>query len=186
MVFFLCLAWMRTFNQIILSHLLFLWPMIITKKKNKQQKITDLFKAKSVKQESNQILYLKVCILTTTTTTITTTTTTTTTTTVYFKITIWLFVNLYALKIEQCLIYFWSMYFLFWLGIFNLICLYFLLITDSKIFYFHLLLNFLYYCPREYIAFIWCHVITNQPITFCFRNSYITMYVVYDVIWNGY
>ena len=55
-------------------------------KKNKQQKITDLFKAKSVKQESNQILYLKVCILTTTTTT--TITTTTTTTTVYFKITI--------------------------------------------------------------------------------------------------
>ena len=43
-------------------------------KKNKQQKITDMFKAKSVKQESNQILYLKVCILTTTTTTITTTT----------------------------------------------------------------------------------------------------------------
>ena len=43
-------------------------------KKNKQQKITDMFKVKSVKQESNQILYLKVCILTTTTTTITTTT----------------------------------------------------------------------------------------------------------------
>ena len=44
-------------------------------KKNKQQKITDMFKAKSVKQESNQILYLNVCILTTTTTTTITTTT---------------------------------------------------------------------------------------------------------------
>ena len=42
-------------------------------KKNKQQKITDMFKAKSVKQESNQILYLNVCILTTTTTITTTT-----------------------------------------------------------------------------------------------------------------
>ena len=42
-------------------------------KKNKQQKITDMFKPKSVKQESNQILYLKVCILTTTTTITTTT-----------------------------------------------------------------------------------------------------------------
>ena len=37
-------------------------------KNNKQQKITGMFKAKSVKQESNQILYLKVCILTITTT----------------------------------------------------------------------------------------------------------------------
>ena len=41
--------------------------------------LADMFKAKSVKQESNQILYLKVCILTTTTTTTTTITTTTTT-----------------------------------------------------------------------------------------------------------
>ena len=49
-------------------------------KKNNGQKITDMFKAKSVKQESNQILYLKVCILTTTTTTTITTTTITTTT----------------------------------------------------------------------------------------------------------
>ena len=62
----------RTFNQIILSHLLFLWIMI-TKKRISSRKSLTCLKLKALKQESNQILYLKVCILTTTTTITTTT-----------------------------------------------------------------------------------------------------------------
>ena len=82
-----------------------------------------MFKAKSVKQESNQNIVSEGMYFNTNNNNHNNNNNTTTTTTVYFKITIWLFVHLYALKIEQCLSYFWSMYFLFWLGIFNLICL---------------------------------------------------------------
>ena len=69
-------------------------------KKNKQQKITDMFKAKSVKQESNQNIISEGMYFNNNNHN--NNNNNTTTTTVYFKITIWLFVHLYALKIEQC------------------------------------------------------------------------------------